>query len=778
MINPADIENMTILKDASSTAIYGSRASNGVILITTKKGGRGLKIDVSSTHSIQQRKKDMEVLNADEYREVINKIGTDAQKAFLGDYNTNWFDEIFQLAYGTDNNVSVSTSIANVVPMRVSLGYYNQNGILKTDKADRWSGSLSLSPSFFQDHLKVNASVKASINNNRFGYSSAIYNASAYNPTIGVYSGNNDFGGYNEALDPSNGTPTIAGQVLNPVGLIREREDKGHVGRFIGNLDVNYKFHFLPELKANMTLGYDYAKGKGSLYVPEYAASYYGSGGRDYEKPNQKKDNQLFTFYLNYLKDFDRIKSRLEVTGGYDYQKWKSISDAYQEFNVAGDVTSTSAAYDYRHVLVSFYGRLNYSYDSRYLLTATVRHDGSSRFSKDNRWSTFPSVALAWRLTGEEFMQQQDIFSNIKFRASFGITGQQDGIDDYSYIPVYTISQDGAQYLLGDKYYYTYRPEAYVSNLKWENTESWNVGLDLGVLNNRLTFELDYYTRKTKDLLAKVPSAAGSNFDKQVTTNVGNMESKGVELTVNAVPVDTKDWGWDMAFNMTWQKMRITNLVLVEGAETPITYTGSTSEGKYLQVLKEGSTPYTFYLHKQVYDETGKPIEGMYVDRNNDGQITDEDRFEMGSPFPDFLLGFNTQVRYKKWTLGLSMRANLGLKVYNGSSMDLGASDVLSWNASQIQNLSRSYLDTNFESRQQLSDYYLENGNFLKVDNISLSYNFGKLMNTFNLNVSAMVQNAFTITGYSGVDPEIYKGIESSFYPRARIYSINLGLQF
>lgn len=778
MINPADIENMTILKDASSTAIYGSRASNGVILITTKKGSKGMKIDISSTHSIQQKTKMTPMLDSEQYRFVIGRDGTDAQKALLGDYNTDWNDEIFQLAYGTDNNISVSTAIAKDFPVRASLGYYSQDGILQTDHTERFSGSVNLSPSFWGGHLKFSINARASLNNNRFANTSAIYNASAYNPTIGVYSGNNDYGGYNEALDPSKGTPTIAGQVLNPVGILRQYKSVSDVKRFVGNFDMDYTFHFLPDLRAHLTLGYDHAKGKGSVFVPAEAAQYFATGGRDYTYGPQKKDNRLFTFYLNYAKDLSRIKSRIELTGGYDFQKWKSSTAFYEEYNVEGKAQNATAAVDNRHTLLSYYGRLNYTFASRYLLTATVRRDGSSRFSPDNRWSIFPSMALAWRLSEESFLKGNDVLSNLKLRFSYGQTGQQDGISDYSYIPVYTISQDGAEYLFGDSYYYTYRPEAYVSNLKWESTASYNVGLDFGLFNNRLSGELDYYTRKTKDLLATVPSPAGSNFDKNVTTNVGNMESKGLELSLSSVILDNKDWGVDVAFNMTWQEMTITNLALIEGNESPITYVGSTSGNNYLQILKEGSTPYTFYLYKQLYGDDGKPLEGKFEDFKDDGITNSDDRYEAGSPFPDFMFGFNSRLRYKKWNLGFSLRANTGAKIFNNNAMRLGASEVLSWNTAQINNLSSSYMETGFQKLQYLSDYYLEKADFLKMDIISLGYNFGKLLPGCSLNVTGMVQNAFTITGYSGVDPEIYRGIESSFYPRARTYSINVGLQF
>ena len=769
LINPSDIESMTILKDASSTAIYGSRASNGVIIIMTKKGGKDLKIDVTSTHSVQSRMVSDLMMNSEEYRNVMNRDGSDSQKALLGNTSTDWNDEIFQLAYGTDNNVSVSTSVVKNVPLRISLGYHNQNGILLTDKAERFSGSLVLSPNLLNDHLKMNLSVKATLNKNKFADTGAIYSASAYNPTIGVYSGNDKFGGYNEPLDPSNGTPTIAGQVINPVGQLKQYKSTSDVKRIVGNFDMDYKFHFLPELRVHFILGLDHAQGEGSIYVPKEAAKYYSTRGRDYSYGPEKKDNQLLTFYLNYAKEFEAIKSNLDFTAGYDYQKWKAQTDFYEEYNAEGEVQSATAAVDRRHVLVSFYGRLNYTFHSKYLLTATVRYDGSSRFSKDNRWSTFPSLALAWRVKEESFLKNVDCLSNLKLRLSYGVTGQQDGIGDYGYIPLYTISQMGAEYLFGDKYYYTYRPEAYVSNLKWESTRSFNIGMDFGFFNNRLTGEIDYYTRKTKDLLATVPSPAGANFDKNITTNVGNMTSQGLELSLSSVLIDNKDWGWNLTYNMTWQKMKITNLALAKGGESPVTYVGATSGGNYLQVLKEGLSPYSFYLYKQVYDDHGKPVEGKYESN---------ERYNAGSPFPDFIFGLNSQLRYKKWSLGFSLRANVGAKVFNDNAMKLGAFDVVSWNTAQINNLSKSYLDTGFQKLQYLSDYYLEDASFLKMDNISLGYNFGKIAPWCSLNVSGMVQNVFTITGYSGADPEIYRGIDSSFYPRARVYSLNVGLQF
>ena len=438
LINPSDIESMTILKDASSTAIYGSRASNGVIIITTKKGSNDrMKVSLSTTNSIQTRTKLADMLSHDEFVDVINSRGTDAQRALLGTSNTDWNDQIYQNAFGTDNNVSIAGRLAKNFPVRVSIGYYNQSGLLKTDKAERLTGSVSLSPSFFDDHLKVNVNVKGSVNNNRFAETGAIWAAATYNPTLPVYSGNHAFGGYLEALD-NVGAPVTAA-VLNPLGYIKQNKSTSKVTRFVGNADVDYRVHFLPDLKFHATLGYDYAEGKGKVYVPAEAMQYYTTGGRDYSYGPQKNTNRLLTTYLNYNKYLDSWKSNIDATVGYDYQFWKSTSPLYSELNTLGAVQSTSAATDQRHALISYYARLNYTFDSRYMLTATVRRDGTSRFNKDNRWGTFPSVALAWRVSEEAFLKDNTVLSNLKLRASYGVTGQQDGIGNYNYLPVLTV---------------------------------------------------------------------------------------------------------------------------------------------------------------------------------------------------------------------------------------------------------------------------------------------------------------------------------------------------
>lgn len=782
MINPSDIESMTVLKDASSTAIYGSRASNGVIIITTKKGQQGaVKVNFNTTNSLQTRAQMVDMLSRDEFVNVINQLGDANQKSLLGTANTDWNDEVYRTAFGTDNNLSVSGSIDKWLPFRVSVGYYNQSGLVRKDNVERWTGNVVLTPSFFQDHLKLTINAKGTLNNNSFNNGGAVWAAATFNPTIPVYSGNDKYGGYNEALD-ADGYPVNAG-VRNPRGLVDLYDSKSKVSRFIGSMDVDYKVHFLPDLKLHATVGADYAKGDGTVYVPAYAAQSYNKdeslGGSDYKYGPQKNENRLLTLYANYAKYFEDIKSNVDLTAGYDYQYWKSTTPLYYTKSAAGTNLSTVKASDYRHVMLSYYGRINYSFDGKYLLTATVRRDASSRFSKDTRWGTFPSVALGWTLTEEPWLKNQKVLSNLKLRASYGVTGQQEGIGNYNYLPVYTYSVTGAEAFINGQYINTYRPEAYVSDLKWETTTSWNFGLDFGFLDGRIGGAIDFYTRKTKDLLASVPTAAGTNFSKTILTNVGNVDSKGIEVSLNATPIQTKDWEWNLSYNFTWQNMKVKNLSLIKGGSQTNVKVGPSIDAYQFQVLSEGYEPYMFYVYHQLYDsKTDKPIEGAYADLNNDGEINDADLYRYHSPAPKYIMGLSTSLRYRQLTLGMSFRANIDNYVYNGMGMSTGAFETVSYNNSQLNNLNTSFLKTGFKTRQYLSDYYVENASFLKLDNLSLSYNVGKINKWASLTVSAMVQNVFTITGYSGTDPEVPNGMDNSFYPRPRTYSVSLGLQF
>ncbi len=775
LINPADIESMTVLKDASSTAIYGSRASNGVIIITTKKGQNNkLSVSVNSTQSVQWKTRLADMLSTDDFINVVNAQG-EGYTSLLGTSRTDWNNQIYTPAFGTDNLVSLNGRISKHVPIRASLGYYNQDGILKSDNAQRTTANLSINPSFFEDYLKLGFNVKGAYNKNHFAPTTAIWNAATFNPTLPVYSGSDEFGGYTEISTGGKPNPEA---VKNPVGLINQTDAQSEVYRVIANGELDYRMHFLPDLKLHMAYGYDFAQGSGYTSIPETAASNYDQKGYYAPYGPARKYNSLFTTYLNYSTSIDKI--RIDATAGYDTQYWKSTTSAGDIYNAAGE--SLNGAYkasDYRHSLMSYYGRVNLSYDSRYLITATVRRDGTSRFSPSTRWGTFPSVALAWNLTEEEFLRDSQVLSNLKLRASYGVTGQQDGIGDYNYLPVYYSGTTNSQYIGSNgTFINTWLPSAYVSDLKWETTTSWNYGFDFGFLSDRITGSLDYYTRKTRDLLATVPTAAGTNFAKTITTNVGNMESSGIEASLNLIPVQTKDLTWTLGANLTWQNVKITNLTLVDNGNVTQTLVGPTIDGKYVQVMTEGQAPYSFFVYKQLYDEDGSPIEGAYADLNNDGVITIDDRYCYHSPAADLLLGFNTSLTWKALTVSAAFRASIGNYVYNAMAVNTGALETMKYSAPQLNNLHSSYLQTGFQTRQFYSDYYVENASFLKMDNLSVSYNFGKINKVCGLRVSALLQNVFTLTKYSGVDPEVPNGFDSSFYPRPRIFSLSLGLDF
>lgn len=778
LINPSDIESMTVLKDASSTAIYGSRASNGVIIITTKKGAsEKIRVNLTSTQSVQWKSKLADMLSYDDFVNVAQSLGTDYSQ-YLGAEHTDWNAQIFQPAFGTDNNLSVSGQAAKWLPFRTSVGYYNQDGILKTDNAQRVSGNINLTPSFFHDYLKFNISVKGAYNRNRFANGSAIWNAATFNPTVPVYSGNDTLGGYYEIIGSEGKPDNVA--VKNPLGLLMQTESTSDVYRIVGNIDADYKMHFLPELKLHLTGGYDYASGKGRSFTPETAASSYDTKGFLNEYGPAIKHNRLFTAYLNYNKEIEAIKSHVDATVGYDYQYWKATYPAGDNYNAAGESLNQKwNATDNRHVLLSYYARLNWSFDSRYLLTATVRRDGTSRFSKNTRWGTFPSVALAWRISKEPFLRNVEAVNDLKLRASYGVTGQQDGIGNYNYLPTYWAGTSNGQYIGSDgQYVNTFLPSAYVSDLKWETTKSFNVGLDWAFLDNRISGSVDWYSRRTEDLIATVPAPAGTNFSKMITTNVGNVASSGVETSFNFVPVKTRNWTWNIGLNATWQKVEVTNLTLVDNGEVTKTLTGPMVDNKYVQVMTEGQTPYSFFVYKQLYGEDGRPIEGAYADLNGDGVININDRYCYHSPAPDWILGFNTSVSWKKLSVSATFRANIGNYVYNAMAVNTGATETMKYSAPQLNNLSASYLKTGFATRQFWSDYYVENSSFLKMDNLTVSYDFGRLANKVGLQLSMMMQNVFTLTKYTGVDPEISNGFDSSFYPRPRIVSISLGLNF
>ena len=806
MVNPNDIESFTVLKDASATAIYGSRASNGVIIITTKKGQAGARPTISydGNVSVSTVKSTVDVMDGDQFRSFIKDIWGEDSEAYskLGNANTDWQKEIFRPAVSTDHNLTISGGLKNM-PYRVSFGYTNQNGIVKTSKFERYTASVSLAPSFFEDHLKINANLKGMIAKNRYADGGAVGSAVSFDPTQSVRSDDPYhqyyFDGYFQwntdasSLNDDTWKRTFNGNAPgNPVALLEEKDDRAISKSLIGNLELDYKFHFLPDLHAHVNGGMDLSTGKQYTDVSPYSSTnnYYGSYGWE----QKDKYNLSLNAYLQYSKDFTD-KHRFDVMAGYEWQHFHDTSD--QEYwglyplsnnvveNRGQRYNNTSSGSATESYLVSFFGRVNYTLLDRYLFTATVRQDGSSRFHKNNRWGLFPSFALGWKLKEEAFLKDVDVLSDLKLRLGYGITGQQNiNSGDYPYLAVYETNKDGAYYpILGEGT--TYRPNAYNPDLKWEKTTTYNVGLDFGFLNNRINGAVDYYYRKTTDLLNSVFVSAGTNFKNKVLSNVGSLENSGIEFSINSKPVVTTDWTWDLGFNITYNKNEITKLTTGDSENYYVAAGDNIGGGRDMKAMAHavGHPASSFYVYQQVYDENGKPIENEFVDRNGDGTINGDDRYFYKKPTADVLMGLTSRLSYKSWDFSFSLRASLNNYVYN--SVEAGGSDcnptsVYSFGAlnnrplmgvaNNIQNLKDNTL---------LSDYFVQNASFMKCDNITLGYSFKKLFGApIGGRVYAAVQNVFTITKYKGLDPEVEKGLDNNIYPRPLTTLIGLSLNF
>jgi TonB-linked SusC/RagA family outer membrane protein len=779
LINQNEIESINILKDASAAAIYGSRASNGVIIVTTKKGSGGkLSINFSSSNSAAQNVRNVNYLSADQFRTLVKNsdyIG-DAQKAILGTANTNWQNEIFHSAFSTDNNITFSGGIKSL-PYRLTYGYLDQNGLLKRNDFSRNSVNLNLSPKFFSDHLTININAKYANVKNNFSSRGGLN----FDPTQPLRSGNEDWGGYFEYLLPDGSLHPYTSR--NPLGTIYSVDNTSNVNRFVGNIQLDYKFHFLPQLHANANIALDKANSDGVFYAPATSASYFfnrKSGGK-YNEFGQHKKSKLFEYNLNYKSEIKPIRSKVEALAGYSYQDWLTRTPTFADLSAnKKDTISLPGIPGFnRNTLISFYGRLNYNLMDRYLLTATIRRDGSSRFSPQTRWGNFPSAAFAWKIKEEDFLKNNNFITDLKLRLGWGITGQQDGIADFSYQPAYQYGDNAAQYRFGNSYIPVARPQGFDNNLKWEQTTTQNIGMDLAVLNNRISLNADYYIKDTKDLLAVVPISAGTNFTNQLLTNVGSIKNRGLELGFNAEIVKTENFKLSVAANFTAiLENRITKLQLIKDPNFNGTDVGFV-DFSFVQKNSIGYRPNTFFMYKQLYDAKGKPIEGGYEDRNGDGIINDKDKFWTHSPDPTKYYGFSTSLSYKKWSGGFALHGSVGNYLYNYVNASQGNFDALKGTSTNLNNVTADILNTGFKSKQTWSDYFLENAAFLRMDNVNVGYNFGKIHNSnFNLRVSATCQNVFLITKYKGLDPERTNGIDTDTYPRPRTYILGVYLDY
>lgn len=829
MISPENIESMTILKDASATAIYGSRASNGVIIITTKKGKSGKPtVNFAANLYVNTARKTWKVLDANQFRSLLESRGMDAALAATGDANTDWQDEVLRTTVSSDYSLSVGGT-AGWLPYHAEISYTNNNGIIKTSKMDRVTMGFNLSPKFFDNHLSVNANVKGYYIRNNFADAGALSSAISFDPTHPVrsnepiVSGNSGFQYlYNGYYEVHNNGTLDDNAALNPMGLLEQRDNHANVYRSNGNLQLDYSLHFLPDLHLNLNLGYDVMK---SNLVDNWAANsatayknheHYG-GAYNFDQ-YQFRSNTLLNFYLNYKKEVESIYSNFDVTAGYDWQRFYNDghytgangnsgyrvspglnTPTYLGKNEAGQQTygvtinestipllgqnfqndGVSPDGDYhwadRYQLLSFFGRLNYTFKDRYLLTVTVRGDATSRFAKDKRWGVFPAVALGWKINQEAWMQgAAGWLSDLKLRLGWGKTGQQEVGETINYLALYAFASPSVSYPNGTNgWYLPVYARGYNPDLTWETTTSWNAGLDFGFFNNRITGSIEYYKRKTTDLLAYVAVPAGSSTTNMLNRNIGSLKNYGVEFNIAAKPIVTNDFTWTLSYNVGWNHNEITELTT--GASQLKTGGISGGNGNTVQIHAEGHPANSFYLFQQVYDESGAPLEGVYVDQNGDGQIDDSDKIINKSPDPKVTMTFGSQFRYKKWDLGFNIRASIGNYVYNNVlSTKAVYNDLFTYGLNNV--VENDYY---FEQPRYMSDYYLRNASFVRCDNITLGYTWDNLLNDkLRLRLFGAVQNPFVITKYKGVDPEVFGGIDNSVYPRATTYSLGLVATF
>ncbi len=807
MVNPQDIESFNVLKDASATAIYGSRGSNGVIIITTKKGRKGSAPQVSYSGSVtmSKKKKLIEVMDGDQYRAFATQLykgnaREEAAMAALGEDNTDWQNEIYRTAWSHDHNVTLAGA-AGVLPYRFSLGYTDQQGILKTSDFKRYTAAINLNPSLLNDHLVLNLNAKGMWAKTQYANTGAIGAALAYDPTKPIYDTTSadaaNFGGYTEwkvpgesLNDPSWPNTYNRNATANPVALLNLNDDRAISRSFIGNADIDYKIHGFEDLRLHLTLGADISEGKQWTDVESSspAAIYYGSHGWD----KITKRNLTLSTYAQYYKDFAKVH-HFDIMAGYEWQHfWRKQQNSYWGGYPKTNLENPGKYHDWsiynyktENYLVSFFGRLNYILMDRYYLTATLRDDGSSRF-KDH-WSLFPSAALAYKMSEEKFLKNVGWLSDLKLRLSYGKTGQQDGIGDYNYFAIYSMNTGVGSYYDVAGNGTLARPVAYDPELKWETTDTYNVGFDFGAWNQRFTVGVDVYYRKTTDLLNESDMAAGTNFKNRVMTNIGSMENKGVEVTIGLKPIQTEDWYWTLDYNFTYNKNEITELT---GDGQPVATGGiGGGTGVYAQAHAVGHPANSYYVYQQVYDQAGKPIEGLVVDRNGDGVITESDKYFYKSPMAPVTMGLSSRLEYKTWDFGFTLRASIGNYVFNNlmsGNVNMSAAELYSGGNNFYGNRPVAALDYNWQTydlEAKLSDHWVQNGSFLKCDNITLGYSFDKLFKGGNYKgiagrIYATASNVFCITKYKGIDPEVFGGIDNNLYPRPISFILGLNLNF
>ena len=824
MVNPNDIESFTVLKDASSAAIYGSRASNGVIMITTKKGkGSKAQVSYSGSVSVQQNSSKLQVMSPDEFRgfikdtygvywegdQLMGDTSTPAGKVFATrlskDTNVDYQDIIFQSAITHDHNVSISGNAGGNLPYRASLGYTDQEGTLVGSTYDKGTADISLSPSFLDKHLTLTLNAKGVYTYSNYADGGVVGNAAFFNPTQDPYFRNEDgsidydtcngYFNYGTGRGESFAPNTLLG--VGPMSQLYDRISYGTSRRFIGSAGIDYKVHGFEDLKLVATASIDWSdyNNKNGSVVGSYQAwsDTENRGIGQYSKEWQMRQSTAFEAYANYNKTFGI--HNLDLMAGYSWQHFYGANRTVSYFNVTDEVKlaegETAAArypkWQWESFLVSFYGRINYSIASKYLFTFSLRNDGSSRFSPATRWGLFPSGAFAWNMKEESFFKDMKDLSQFKLRLSAGMTGQQDGIGEYAHLSRYGLSTDVyQQYFMGSNgFQFMWTPGAYDPNIKWETTTTYNVGVDFGFLGDRITGNVDAYLRNTDDLLNSVLTPMGSNFGNTVLTNVGSMQNKGIEFALNFIPVQTNDWHLSIGVNGTFQDTKFTKLNATDDDSYYIQTSGiSHGTGSYVGRHQVGYAPYSYWVFKQLYDAEGMPVQNAFVDLNEDGVINNDDKYCAGDPNPDFYYGLNVKLSYKNWDFGFNGHGSFGYKVFNdfASNNSTAYFDV---NAGNLPNFATAVKRTGFTQisgdYQFFSDFYLEDASFFRLDDINVGYTIKEIGNwAGSVRIAASCQNVLVLTNYSGIDPEINStdGVDRTFWPRPRTFSLRLNVNF
>ncbi len=787
-INPNDIESLTILKDASATAIYGVRASNGVIIITTKKGQAGeMKVSYNANFSVSEITKMANVLSAQQYTQLVNDFGSPAQQALLGTANTDWQKEIYQTAFGSDHNLSLSGGKENIT-YRASLGFTGMDGILQRDHFERVTLNTNLTGRFFDNHLKIEFTNKTSSTKSNFSNRGAVGAAVSFDPTQQIFDAESGYNYFQWLAGDNNGDGRPDQEVnagRNPLSLIYQTDNRGTSTRSVGNVQFDYKLHFFPDLKAVANFGYDYTQGRSYGSTAEnYVVSQ--QRGSFYENTGENK-NRIMDLYLNYNKTFDAIKTNVDFTTGYNYQNFNFMTNGFF-FDAPNNENRLQAPVDQTLNLQSVFARATFSINDKYIITGSIRRDGTSRFVPENRWGNFPSAAIAWKVSEESFLRESKVVSNLKLRGSWGITGQQDVGNPYPSTPLFLNSQPTAAYQMGQNpdgspiFFQPIRPQPYNPSLKWEETKQINAGIDFGFFNNMITGSADVYQKNSNDLLVFVNNPQGVGFSNADNYNIGDMQFRGIELAAEITPINTDTFKLRFGGNITFQDSQVQKLNLVDNPSSQGIMVGGISggTGNLIQNHQVGFFPNSFLVYEQVYDASGAPVDGVYVDRNQDGIINQNDLYRYRKPQADFFYGFNTDITYKNFDFSMFWRGSKGNYNYNNVDSNFGnLQTALPGNGNYLQNANSDVLNTEFQTPQYFSDYYVQDASFLRLDNVTLAYNFRNALGKgTSLRLSGAVQNVLLITDYKGIDPEVGGGIDNNIYPRPRMYTLGLNVNF